>query len=557
MAEASAVNLAINVGGWRTGSIESPTPIPAVTTVTLRQTKLGAAPAARSFPVTHDNRDDAYSASTDGVETHSVQLTTGSELLETIIDTELYTDEERELYNGADFCPYPLILDVAEITADAPIPELVPLTECTDVRPTYREICQRVADHIGFGLVVYDGPGLPFNDRKVDPDYTTKGKTAQTVLSETLLVTEPRWWGDDNTVHIDGRVLQSGALPALHFTSLDRRTVRATEIEPPTLPTDDPCDDLFETSDTYTLTWPEATGEHEDFSRIETTYTIEKVDGQVVSETEERKGYFHYLSGEKPFDVYYRMTRTYDYVTGCRGAMTYMCENVYQAPLEMTYWDVPVLEDPDVRNRIFQIKDFLPTLFNTSCKEVFQRWHAEGWLFSRHEIGLEAAAFAKNLDGSPVFGYVPYKRTERSETYIPIGNGIWRVAVTEKFPSEIPVYEQDADFVYTATYPIATVNFYVQETDQSPPTVTCNPPCGPQTPEAEAQEQYDFEVAKRNAILAMQPDAIIDTVTVNGLLLSYDVGQFRGAAFVSAVSYDISHESGAATTTVEFMRAAV
>ena len=560
MADVSDIAIQTALGSWRSGSVSAPEAFSPITNINLKQTLVGAPEVTRSFDFQHDARDDTYDLSTDGAESYATQLTSQEILLDTELTVELYTDEERRLYNGEDFCPYPLVFEGVEVTEETPIPELGAddfYAMCEDVRPTWKVICERVAAELGFGLVIFDGPGLPFNDRKVDGDYTTKGKTAASVLSETLLSTQPRWWGIDDVIYIDGRVLTSGALPTLHFNSLSRRTEREPILPVPVLPTDDPCDDLFETQDNYTLPWSVSEGDDADFSRIQTDFTVTKVGGQVVGETETRYGYFHLLSGDRPWGKYYDMNREYVFIDGCKGAMIEMCETVNEAVLEMTYWDVPVLEDPDIRNRIYQIKDFLPPLLETSVKKIYQRWHAEGWLFSRTEITTEAAAYVVDAAGDPFPGTLPKKRHERSETYIPIGNGIWRINVTEKIPTEIPVYEFDSFSQYTATFPISQTKFYTTLTDQSPPTVTCQPPCGPQTPEDEAQEIFDFEVAKRDAILAMNPDQFIDTLSVPGLLLAYEVGQFKGDAFVSSVAYNVSHESGSASTTVELRRAIV
>lgn len=526
------VELTHALGGWPAGQLSTPTDGPSPSEVTLLQTVNGAA-SQRVFPVATSVYGRAYE--------RTAASQSWTETLEPPADLETVIDEELlfldELPNGwgslelGTINPLPLELELGQHPGGG--------GSCP-VKPTYLEVAQRALDYLGADLVILDGPGLIL-DHRVPYDYTTKGKTVQAVLDETIFATNPRWWGDGLTVYVDGRELTPGTLATVAgIETLTTRVQRGAVIPEPSPPAGepDPGQGTFETHESGTFTWTEAAGAGEEYT--ETTYTVTKANGQLTEEREVRQAYVPSLAGPVWATVYDSLT-TREYHPACGEAMVREVQVVNAARTDITYWNLDLV-NVAWGVTILPVEDFVPPMYMTLHKTIRQSWHAEGWLRSREEVTLEPGAYWINARGE-VWGEIAYRRTSRTEYNLPVGNGLWLTRVTEYVPSEAPVWVAPEGGVVAseATYPVAGVNTFTRISDSPPPTVSC--PADPCRVEETPAERYARELAVREAMLVNDPDREVVTLTLKHLALEWSVGDTVDGYVVTRITRNVASDN--------------
>ena len=118
-------------------------------------------------------------------------------------------------------------------------------------------------------------------------------------------------------------------------------------------------------------------------------------------------------------------------------------------------------------------------------KEITQRYQAEGWL--RHRVtsemevvswGMRVTGDRMRVGGMAIEMYPFYRKTVVSETYQPVGGGKWLIHTSEQSgifrPIWRPSYFSQEQYEPVGADWNATIRSYTVETDQAPPTVTCD-----------------------------------------------------------------------------------
>lgn len=506
------------LSGWPAGEVASPTPPMELNGVTIRESVNGEA-RSRHFPAASNPFLTTYERGVDSQEwSETIEAPTLDESL-----PELLFDDELSSGGTA---PYPLDAALGAATG----------VNCP-LKPTRLEVAQRALQHLGFDLVIFDGPGLPLLNERVEYDYRTLGKSTSQVLSETVLLTSPRWWADGSTVYVDGRALQVGTLPETGgLTLLTQMLVRGADPRMPTPPFDPDVDGgTFETFESGTYTWTESAGIGDQYR--ETTWTVTKAGGQVVEEREVRREFVPSVTG--PFwAVVYDSLTTREYHPLCSQALIRETQVVNAARTDLTYWNVTVAGG--LRPTLQPIEDWVPPLYEALRKEVRQAWHAEGWLRTREEVTSEASAFWITITGTPVAD-IAYRRTTRTESNVPIGNGLWLQTVTEHLPSDAPVWvQQFGTQAVEETYPIAAVNTFTRISDGPPPTVSCA--ADPCRVERTPAEQYARELVIRDAVMINDPDRIAYRLALKHLALDWSVGDMIDGLIITSIDRSVTSD---------------
>ena len=544
MADFTDLTIEQREGAWLGGSGLGPTiGVQSVAALTLNQQN-GAEISSRLFSLPIDPFGASYGRGAER-ESYGVRWTSEPDL-DTEITTELLTESERQLgIANDDVSLYPL---EANLGHDTVAGTLIP-----DNRATYEDIARRALNLIGISLVVYAGDGLPFLSRKLPCEYRTLGKTIRQVLSDTILLTQPRTWGEGTTFCVDGRGLQVVAVPYVNSVIEDYQEslqegaeVPEPELEEEGVP--DEAGDTFETLDDATFTSTETSGTGDDL--IQTTTEVRKEGGQIVYERETRRGYVPVLEGDPLWAIIYDALITHEYSSVCPSALVRTNEIVRQVRRNTPYWNITISPGVGMFGKIQEIEGFLPPLIDTSWREVNQVWQAEGWLRHRSEVSYELSAYLQDIFGNTVT--TAYNRSSKSETHLPIGGGMWWHTAKTEITKDAPVFESLAasatDYDPIANYPTPQVDTRSWQDDQPPPTVSCgdvDERCE-ETPE----ERYLFEVQKRNAILFNQPDKKIFRLRCRGWMLAYRVGQVISGAFLAATVFNLQDKEP--TTDLEF-----
>jgi hypothetical protein len=526
-------SIELALGGWPAITLGSPEAATVRSNITLHQQQEGQAARSRSFTVLPNPYGEAYNRSfSDAM--HEFSAGDNQALLNTRLDTEQLAPWELPR-QGATPCHYSID---AELGHDVGGSTLCP------VLPTRLNVARRALAHVGLTLVVYPGPGLPFLNDPVEYGYTTKGKTVQQVLSDTLLETNPRVWMEDTIVHVDGRALLEGGPSGIghvlsYSWSLQPGYSEAVP-EREKLPEEEACALGFEQLDDAEYSWSETTGNADDYSLTTVTYTIRKASGQLALEREQRWGYVNTWSGYRWHQIYDALTER-EFHAICPQAMVKETEVVRAVNLDTIYANLMIHPGATALGKVTEIKDFQPPLVEMNRKTVTQTWHAEGWLKSRVEVKQELAAWAQLLlagDFEP-----GYKRTVRSEFNLPTGDGMWMTRVVEQIPVDVPVYEpvSEGSQAFTMTYPVAYTNAYTRLTDQAPPSVSCeaaDDPCAPVlTDAARVERDYQHALKVHAAKQVMSPLLRVHALTLPGLQLHLTRGEFQHGCFVARVAF--------------------
>lgn len=481
-------------------------------------------------------------------------------------------------------------------------------------RQTRLDLAREAVQQAGMTLIVLGN--IPNSGRYVKSDYTTEGKTAAAVLSDMLMGANPRSWYTPTTVTIDARIIATSAGSTDPTAFLDAKYLAddgasfqdqagASELEPTLADYTDRCErtnpaatdpdetdadvpSTFETLTDGTYSWLERAGSGDDYREIERH--LRKAAGQLVEEATLERGRFR-LNYDSQL-LQWGPVRTVNvqnmYDDACRDALT--------TRTEVTNTRKRVADIGDVSNTIGSddgqalepgenerlIYDAIPAWYVEQSKLVQQWWHAEGWLKSRSETtrrmnGMIATP-QLDVDGN-LTGYtveLTYDVEARSETYLPIGRGLWHVQTSITTTEQRPVYELvnpeavegDPDYGVTELVSVQAVpvsNTYTEVTDQAPPSVACSEtpsdpddPCSPTDDYAkclaDALEAFEMDHATWTARQSFAGPKRVWTLAGNRLLPDVRVGQVRGGGLVTRVDHELNAASGTTTFTLwEFL----
>jgi hypothetical protein len=392
------------------------------------------------------------------------------------------------------------------------------------VLPTRLALARQAAAAAGLSLNVAEGSGLPFLHDPVDLDYTTKGRYAGEVFNEMLATSGSPIYYAAGVVFVDGRGLPSATHGA---PDVDDATLfgdgSATQVsvsvtrnsspiqdpfEPGYVDPDEPqlndfldkCDDNgdVETAENVELAWTEKSGAGFEYTEIDVAIT--KADGNVTEETRVKRAWrvvgTSTFQTIRHFGEVERATKTFTYLACCPGAMATSTEIVYAAKV---FDQAPGGGGDDASaagedaHRWFAL---MPNWYLHSERSVSQRWHAEGWLRSRREVGRVFDGFEFLDDGVTRMVRATYSESHRTEVNSPIGGGVWHQAITMSETVLVPIRElsrnEDDEWVNVivgSNRSLAT-NSYTVMTDGAPPTVSCGDPCD-ETCEDKQQRLYD------------------------------------------------------------------
>ncbi|MBA2666059.1 MAG: hypothetical protein H0U69_03370 [Trueperaceae bacterium] len=474
-----------------------------------------------------------------------------------LIEVELVPDIEALLpgFGRAPDCLYPLEALLCEVEHLDHVCGDAAQDLIDAVMPTRLELATSAALGAGVVLALTRGPGLYGVDDRVPTDYTTLGKAPMAVIGELLLRTDARYWFTPGILHIDGRAMPSAASadpPSDPMTGpgalwldqatesgsvsvdLDASTTKAQAalaLKAPDLaeflkdcdPSEaDGCvGRTFETMENGVLAWTEESGDPTTGSYTETAYRITKVGGQVVEErttTSANRIVWRrdLLNDWTPGLGYWRPTPVLMVVEWTIKTNTFLgcCPNALSHSVENTW--VPRLPDerfsPEGDPRLQAGANEAAGVYLSATRETTQTWHAEGWLRTRVEAEAKQDGWTYAFGGENLtleVTYVPsYKRSSRSEKFIPIGGGKWHIdtRINGVVPMAIREYTSLGTEIVGA-HDTVIVNSYTIESDGGPPTVSCDvDPCNPdETCEERAQRRYDEaleEHAEETAVLA-------------------------------------------------------
>lgn len=445
-----------------------------------------------------------------------------------------------------------------------------------ELMPTRLELAYAAATEAGLSLVILHGlSGLVSPTSQVRSDYRTEGKAPMQVIRDMLLGGGAYHWFAPGLIIVNGGGLPLGASlsrPALRGTGGSVNLVREVPFEEaePQLEdyladcqdTDsdpsDPCDgETFETAFSGTLSWVERGGSGLGYSEIHNT--LVKSEGRIVRE--ETTVYRMYWSlGRSPTNPFYSPGQGYSLVPTewTIKEHTYLacCPQALSHTLERT-WVSPSNRDPNATyENAYRV-------YLSSYKEIEQQWHAEGWLRSRLEATHIHHGWLWSLPG--VTGGVEllplYKTALRSETYVPIGRGVWHI--NTRVSDSILMSVSDDSGEPAGTHWGDVSNSYTVVTDAAPPQVTCEEPTDPcRDGDCEEQREEDFLLdyadweALRDSWESNQSERISTSVTYNGRVTEFQPGDILPLGIITNISW-----SGAGprtggpseTTTIEFV----
>ena len=440
-----------------------------------------------------------------------------------------------------------------------------------DILPTRLALATAALDAAGISLALFPGPGLAGLDEPVPADYTTEGKTADEVVADMLLRSNPRSWFAPGVLFVDGRALPSGTLAApanplvapvglWNDEAVDGGDISVTTNTPGDAPVAPvladftaECDDAtdpepcsgrtFETAQSAILEWTERAGS--DYLYTETDYRIVKVGGRITEErtvTRAMRMLFGRslgvgaagLTGEAVLMPVEWTEKTNTYLACCPEALAHSVERTWVPRIYDTTGITDPSSDPDV---------YLSTM-----KELRQTWHAEGWLRSR--IETEAVLNGWSFSGSGTFP--TYKVRSRIESNLPIGNGLWRIDTRLHDTAPMPITESVGGSIeYIGVRNAATVTAYTVMTDAAPASVSCGEldPCDPDADcatlaarrYAAAVAAYEDELAVHTARALNQPERmLVQSFTLDRgatVALGDLITTTRGDAIVTRISW--------------------
>jgi hypothetical protein len=373
----------------------------------------------------------------------------------------------------------------------------------------------------------------------------------------------------------------------------------------------------FETFDDGAYSWWERSGQDEEYK--DSLHNIIKKDGKVTRETISERGWARGFILDKSFDVLARTERYYRYHNTCPDALTSTVEHItHRKTDEDLRHLVSQIDDSEMiteeetfdRERITreyyewlkasnnarakgepapafnstysnkyprrsteeQLWAAMPKYYTQKRTIVGQRWHAEGWLRSRKESTKEydgIIAIRKEGTSSLDISYsvvILYKYTERTETYIPIGNGLWRISTNVRTSHQKPIYEPlnpdaeegDEDYAVmevTDSRSQRVSNTYTVITDQPPPSVSCPPKtcvelADERTCEEKATDRWEEDHAEWAARLQQARAKRVWSIRSKHLAPNFKVGNLVNGGIVANVTHEARDGQGGTTATV-------
>jgi hypothetical protein len=441
---------------------------------------------------------------------------------------------------------------------------------------------------------------IPNADRAVPSDYTTEGATADAVLNDMLLASDPRVWYLDGVVIVDGRTFatQETTDPAA-FLDADLLaddgaswSDQAGRTDPEPLLADytsecdreDPAGDgpgspdgTFETFETGVYSWTERSGTGLDRQTV--AHELEKQSGRLVREEAETSGYFQPFEGARYWGVIARTETEHAYHPVCPEALVSTIETTRQRRsrddlqrLSATPTEAEVGTAPWAVADQQTLFEAIPDWYEARRVLLDQRWHAEGWLRERIETTRELDGMiadpVTNIAGE-VTGYnvtLTYRAATRTESFVPVGNGLWHVKTVIRATRQQPVYEpvnpdaEEGDDDYgevelTAIMAIPTTNTYTEVTDQAPPSISCGSgDCDEggdpyETCVARATARWEEDHANWEARMQHAGPKRVWTLRANRLVPGVRVGQVLAGGLVASVAHE--RDDVNASTTIQ------
>lgn len=486
-------------------------------------------------------------------------------------------------------------------------------------RQTRLDLAREAAAEAGIVLVVLGN--VPNAGRYVEWDYTTEGATAASVIQDMLLASGPRVWYGVGRMTVDARLFARGTGSTDPATFLEAQlqadggaswqdqegsdepeplledyTERCQRKDPTATPGEDAEEDVdvvgtFETFETGTYTWVERSGRRvgpfddphdpDDGSDWRaTTHTLTKKNGELVREVATTRTQFRRDYDATINRIGITEQRTVD------NEFHWACPEALVRRIELTMQRKTIETVPNVSNRVQATEDApftarqeqqwvfdaIPIWYVAERRIVDQRWHAEGWLRSRHETRRRLSG----MIAKPTFdaegaqnGYevtLLYESDSRSETYLPVGRGLWHIATAVQSVVDEPVYELtnpeavegDADYgeMFLADVsPRRVPNHYTVVTDRAPASVSCG---GGEDPEEEdpcrdpedpydacikaATKRWEIDHADWEARQEHNAPKRVWSLEANRLVPGIRVGQIRGGGLVAGVTHTLDAE---------------
>lgn len=473
-------------------------------------------------------------------------------------------------------------------------------------RQTRMQIAKAAAAHAGVSLIVLGT--IPNAHRYVEEDYRTEGQSAASVISAMLFASGPRVWYAPGAIYVDGRTFSGGAgstdptsfVPAAALAA-DGASWQdqpgSSQPEPKLEDYTEDCertkegdeeggDGTFETFESGTYDWTERSGSRRSGGTSmatsggtdtlpdyeETYHSITKENGRVTDELEETKAYYLTAARKRHFGVVSRSTVKNEHHPVCPEALILREEKTMRRKTydDLSRFSAEAGQDSSHLPWSYpgqqELLESVPHWFAESGVVVEQEWHAEGWLKSRIETTRELdgmiATANYDLEESLIDYSVTlvYRKEIRKESYIPIGNGLWRTSTIVHSNIRQPIFEplnpdaqigeeEYGQLITTGAAMMPTTNTYNVITDQAPPSISCADRCDEDGDPydkciEDATEQWEIDHADWAASEAHNAPKRVWNIETNRLYPSVRVGQLLGGGFVAGVTHDSDGVSG-------------
>ena len=370
----------------------------------------------------------------------------------------------------------------------------------------------------GYGLVVYDGPGI----YRGEPESDTGDVETLALLQSTLLATGARYWITEDTVYIDGRALPTGfALPSADahlrtgYTWRDEFALEGYEpgVDPEPTPTDEElelepepdvedylsqCPDYSGQPPGYeppepdpesgdgTFTYVMSAGEGDDRTRVTRTNVL---GGGRLARAEATEEGFVNTPGGKVFQLKTKTVTTAKYHPLCPQAIIEQRDQTFVAP-ELSdlegVGNAPEIEQAvDLYNALLDKANADGLYLQNERVETFS-YHLEGWLQKSLEVNRELGVLSYRAPATPseqITLDLSYNTRTRSLLWEPQPNGQWVSYTLERQTENVVVYETSPgsggkpDTSAPATVQrVSRSTPSVQGGDQAPPQMNCPEP---------------------------------------------------------------------------------
>ena len=585
-------------GQGRVGEVEvvGTVDLTGVDSVRLRHTTASIDGTVREYDATYQLEANPYGMSwrrEAGIPMSSVVTRDVLDVLaDTVLDELVPAPADQQSIDDASLYNLDQLLDCASSDAETAADSI------GSTLPARLDLARQAAAEAGFSIVVLGN--VPNMDEPVDEDYRTEDRTAREVVADLLEDANPRTWARGRTVWIDARDLAATGGSSSVATFIDACDAAADSVSWRDEAPDDPGPEpvlaeyleecsidagsggTFETFDDDTYSWWEANGAGDDYADV--LHNITKADGHVTHESEVERSYYRGDILDRVFGPTTRTERWHTYHSCCPDALVRTTETITQRKtIEDLQHFTSILDDEDAiteddtgyspygdvlptTTTEEAIWDAIPSWYTQKRTRVYQSWHAEGWLKTRTEVTREFDGMLAipQAGGGPNPSYdvsLLYKDARRQQTYIPVGNGLWRIHTTVRTTQQRPIYEPvnpdavegDEDYGEVELTDVRSVrvsNNYTEITDQSPPSVSCDD----EDCETRRTREWTLDHAVWTARQQLGRAKRVWTFTSRHLLPSLTVGDLVGGGIVASVSHTVSPtEKGSDVTIWEFL----